>query len=71
MRLKKYREVGAFIETHRRNLSSHTPKERGEYCNWFKNNKKFLNTSKMKEDKVDLFKQLLEMGGDVQESESI
>lgn len=27
--LKKYREVKTFIETRRRNLSSHTPKEQG------------------------------------------
>ena len=58
--LKKYQEVKAFIETNRRNLSRHNPEERFKYCNWLKHNKKLLNAGEMKEDRVPLFKNLLE-----------
>ena len=60
--LKKYQEVKAFIETHHRNPSRHNPEERFKYCNWLKHNKKLLNAGEMKEDRVALFKNLLEMG---------
>lgn len=59
---KENREVKAFIETRHRNPSSHTPKERGEYCNWFKHNKKLLNAGEMNEDRVVSFEELMEMG---------
>jgi hypothetical protein len=60
--LKKYQEVKAFIETHHRNPSRHNPEERFKYCNWLKHNKKLLNAGEMKEDRLALFKNLLEIG---------
>ena len=60
--LKKYQEVKAFIETNRRNPSRHNPEERFKYFNRLKHNKKRLNAGEMKEDRVPLFKNLLEMG---------
>ena len=60
--LKKYQGVKAFIETNHRNPSRHNPEERFKYCNWLKHNKKLLNTGEMKEERVALFKNLLEMG---------
>ena len=60
--LKKYQEVRDFIETNHRNPSRHNPEERFKYCNWLKHNKKLLNAGEMKEDRVALFKELLEMG---------
>jgi hypothetical protein len=60
--LKKYQEVKAFIETNHRSPSRHNPEERFKYCNWLKHNKKLLNAGEMKEDRVALFKNLLEMG---------
>ena len=60
--LKKYQEVKAFIETHHRNPSRYNPEERGKYCNWIKHNKKLINAGEMKEDRVALFENLLEMG---------
>lgn len=58
---KKYREVIAFIETNKRNPSRYDPEERGKYCNWIKHNKKLLNAGEMKEDRVALFENLLEL----------
>lgn len=52
----------AFIETHHRNPSRHNPEEQGQYCNWLKHNKKLLNAGEMKEDRVVLFEELMEMG---------
>lgn len=59
--LKKYQEVKAFIETHHRNPSRHNPEERFKYCNWLKHNKKLLNAGEMKEDRVGLFEELMEV----------
>lgn len=58
---RKYREVIAFIETNKRNPSRYDPEERGKYCNWIKHNKKLLNAGEMKEDRVALFENLLEL----------
>ena len=60
--LKKYQEVRDFIETNHRNPSRHNPEERFKYLNWLKHNKKLLNAGEMKEDRVALFENLLEMG---------
>lgn len=59
--LKKYLEVKDFIETNQRNPSRYDPEERGTYCNWIKHNKKLLKAGEMKEDRVALFEQLLEL----------
>lgn len=48
-----------FIETNHRNPSRHNPEERGLYCNWLKQNRKLLNSGKMKEERVALFLMLL------------
>ena len=61
--LKKYQEVKAFIETNHRKPSRLNPEERFKYCKWLKHNKKLLNAGEMKEDRVGLFKELLEMEG--------
>ena len=60
--LKKYQEVKDFIETNHRNPSRYNPEERGTYCNWIKHNKKLMKAGEMKENRVDLFEKLLEMG---------
>ena len=61
-RLERYNEVKSFIESNHRNPFRHNPEERFKYCNWLKHNKKLLNTGEMKEERVALFKNLLEMG---------
>lgn len=61
--LKKYNEVITFIETNKRNPSRYDPEERGLYLNWLKQNKKLMNSGKMKKERAVLFLKLLEMGG--------
>lgn len=60
--LNKYQEVVDFMENNQRNPSKHNPEERYKYCNWLKHNKKLLNAGEMKEDRVEMFQKLLEMG---------
>ena len=60
--LERYIGVMDFIELYHRNPSRHNPEERFKYCNWLKHNKKLLNAGEMKEDRVALFENLLEMG---------
>jgi hypothetical protein len=60
--LARYIEVKNFIHDNHRNPSRHNPEERFKYCNWLKHNKKLLNAGEMKEDRVPLFKNLLELG---------
>ena len=60
--LNKYKEVVAFIETNKRNPSKHDDGERGRYLNWLKHNRKLYAAGEMKEDRVPMFKNLLEMG---------
>ena len=60
--LSKYHEVMAFMEANHRNPSKYNPKERGLYYNWLHHNKKLLNAGEMKEERVELFEKLLEMG---------
>lgn len=59
--LAKYNEVVSFIETNRRNPSKNNPEERGAYLNWIKHNRKMMNAGKMKEERVEKFRELLEL----------
>ena len=58
--LTKYNEVVRFIETNRRNPSKHRIEEH-DMLNWLKANRKTLNAGKLKEDRVEKFRKLLEM----------
>ena len=58
--LTKYKEVVEFIETNQRNPSRHRIEEH-DYLNWLKANRKALNAGKMKADRVEKFRKLLEM----------
>lgn len=59
--LKKYNEVMDFMETNHRNPSKHRLEEH-QMMNFVKHNRKLMNAGKMKEDRVDMFEKLLEMG---------
>ncbi len=59
--LRKYQRVMSFIETNHRNPSRHDPGKRGLYLNWLKHNRKLMNAGKMKEERVEKFKVLLEL----------
>ncbi len=58
--MTKYNEVVEFIESNHRNPSKHRIEEH-DMLNWLKANRKALNSGKMKADRVEKFKKLLEM----------
>lgn len=55
----KYNEVVEFINTNHRNTSKHRIEEHN-MLNWVKANRKALNAGKMKEERVERFKELLD-----------
>ena len=57
---KRYGEVKNFIEANKRNPSKHRIEEH-DYLNWLKANRKALNAGKMKPERVEKFRKLLEM----------
>ena len=59
--LLKYNEVLAFMERERRNPSKHRIEEH-DMLNWMKANRKLVTAGKLKEERVELFEKLLEMG---------
>ena len=56
----RYNEVVAFIETNHRNPSKHRIEEH-DMLNWVKANRKVMNAGKMKTERVEKFRKLLEM----------
>lgn len=56
----KYKEVVEFIESNRRNPSKHRIEEH-DHLNWLKAHRKALNAGRMKPERVEAFKRLLEM----------
>ena len=58
--LTKYNEVVAFIEKNKRNPSKHRIEEH-DMLNWLQANRKALNAGKMKIERVEKFRKLLEM----------
>ena len=58
--MAKYNEVVAFIQINHRNPSRHRIEEH-DMLNWLKANRKALNAGKMKPERVEKFRKLLEM----------
>jgi len=58
--LTRYNEVKNFIETNKRNPSKHRIEEH-DMLNWVKANRKVMNAGKMKPERAEAFKKLLEM----------
>ena len=58
--LTRYKEVMAFIETNHRNPSKHRIEEH-DMLNWVKANRKVMNAGKMKAERVEAFKRLMEL----------
>ena len=56
----KYDEVVSFIETNHRNPSKHRIEEHG-MLNWVKQQRKLSNAGKLKPERVEAFKKLLEL----------
>lgn len=57
----KYNEVMGFIESNHRNPSRHRIEEH-DMLNWLKATRKKMNAGELKEDRVELFQKLLELG---------
>lgn len=56
----RYKEAIEFIETNHRNPSKHRIEEH-DHLNWLKANRKVMNAGKMKAERVEKFKELLEL----------
>jgi hypothetical protein len=59
--LAKWQEVIDFKETYHRNPSKHRIEEH-LMLNWIKHNRKLMNAGEMKEERVKLFRELLNIG---------
>ena len=57
---KRYEEVVDFIEVNKRNPSKYRIEEH-DFLNWLKANRKAMNAGKMKPERVEKFRKLLEM----------
>ena len=58
--LVRYKEMMRFLEEDHRNPSKHRIEEH-DMLNWLKANRKALNAGKMKPERVEKFRKLLEM----------
>ena len=56
----RYNEVMRFLEENHRNPSKHRIEEH-DYLNWLKANRKAMNAGKMKAERVEQFRELLEL----------
>ncbi len=59
--LNKYKEVMNFMETNHRNPSRHRIEEH-DMQNWMKATRKKMNAGELKEERVELFQKMLEIG---------
>jgi hypothetical protein len=57
---KRYEEVVGFIEANKRNPSKYRIEEH-DMLNWLKANRKALNAGKMKQERIEKFRKLLEL----------
>ena len=55
----KYNDAMEFMEKYHRNPSRHRLEEH-DVLNWIKHNRKLMNAGAMKQERVELFKELLE-----------
>ena len=58
--LAKYNEVMGFLDENHRNPSKHRIEEH-DFLNWIKANRKAMNAGKMKAERVEKFRKLLEL----------
>jgi hypothetical protein len=59
--LAKWQEAVDFLETNHRKPSKFVPEERN-MRSWWKHNKKLMNAGELRPERVEMFKQLLELG---------
>ena len=58
--LVRYKEVMGFLDENHRNPSKHRIEEH-DMLNWLKANRKVLNAGRMKSERVEKFRRLMEM----------
>lgn len=58
--MKRYNEVKSFIETNHRNPSRHRIEEH-DMLNWVKHQRKLMNAGELKEPRLSLFGELMEL----------
>ena len=58
--MMRYQDVVSFIETHHRNPSKYVGAER-ELVNWTKQQRKLMNAGELKEPRLAMFKELMEL----------
>ena len=58
--MTRYNEVKEFIECEHRNPSKYVAEDR-DMLNWLKANRKVMNAGKMKAERVEKFRKLLEL----------
>ena len=58
--MTRYKEVVGFIETNHRNPSKYVGAER-ELVNWTKQQRKLMNVGKLKEPRLGIFKELMDL----------
>ena len=58
--MTRYKEVVSFIETNQRNPSKYVGAER-ELVNWTKQQRKLMNAGELKEPRLEMFKELIEL----------
>lgn len=56
----RYQEVIGFIEENRRNPSRHRIEEH-DHLNWLKANRKAMNAGRLKPERMEMFRKLLEL----------
>lgn len=61
LRLTKWQEAIDFLETNHRKPFKFVPEERN-MRSWWKHNKKLMNVGELKLERVEMFKQLLDLG---------
>ena len=59
--LSKWQEAIDFLESNHRKPSKFIPEERN-MRSWWKHNKKLMNSGELKPERVEMFRQLLELG---------
>ena len=58
--MSKYEEVTTFLKTNHRNISKYNLEERRLYT-WLKHNRKVMKAGEMKAERVEKFRELMEM----------
>ena len=59
--MTRYKEVVGFIEANHRNPSKYVGSER-ELVNWTKQQRKLMNAGELKESRIGMCKELMELG---------